>query len=73
MMLLSINFQSVNIGCWEMEPDVLPLPTSPVYSTGPGGVGGATGGGSGGDTPELILEYWSTKGQKEKVCGVVFM
>ncbi len=31
----------------------LTLPTSPNYG--------------GGETPELILEYWGPKGQKEKV------
>lgn len=51
--------QSVSIGSWEVETDL--LPASPPSH-------GAGGGAGGGDTPELILEYWSTKGPKEKVC-----
>lgn len=55
------------------------LPTSPVYGVATGGAGGVAGGGAGAagagagagagttETPELILEYWSPKGQKEKV------
>lgn len=42
-----------------------PLPTSPPYAATPGGVVG--GAASTGESPELILEYWNPKGQKEKV------
>ena len=60
----------MSIGSWDTDssdtsPSV-PLPTSPVYGTTAGGaVGGAA---VTGETPELVLEYWSPKGQKEKVC-----
>lgn len=59
----------MSIGYWDVEPvDVssspASLPTSPVYGST---TGGGVGGGSAGETPELILEYWSPKGQKEKV------
>lgn len=45
-----------------------PLPTSPPYAATPGGVVG--GAASTGESPELILEYWNPKGQKEKPASV---
>ena len=61
--------QNVSIGAWE-EPDMgvnqSILPTSPTSVVG---VATAGSGGTAGqqESPELTLEYWSPKGQSQKV------
>ena len=60
--------QTVSIGAWE-EPDMGAnqsiLPTSP---TGVVGVATGSSGAAGQqESPELTLEYWSPKGQSQKV------
>ena len=54
----------MSIGAWE-EPDMggiqSTLPTSPT------GGGGVSGGSGQQESPELVLEYWSPKGQSQKV------
>lgn len=59
----------MSIGAWE-EPEMgvnqSTLPTSP---TGVVGVATGSGGAAGGqqESPELTIEYWSPKGQSQKV------
>ena len=64
----------MSIGAWE-EPDMgvnqSILPTSP---TGVVGVATVGSGGTAGqqESPELTLEYWSPKGQSQKVYTIAF-
>ena len=59
--LFSIDTQNVSIGAWE-EPDMGASPSAlPISPTSGGSLNQQ-------ETPELLMEYWSHKGQSQKVC-----